>query len=136
VGAVVLVALIGVALWWTGEPSFCARCHEMQAPVNAWTQGTHAKQSCFACHSDPGVVGYLKAHVGDGLRDVWVHFTRRPSEITSANVPPSRCLACHANPTGKTPQIPPPPDHPERTANCPDCHGDSIHPGLGLGTPQ
>lgn len=126
-GAAILLAvaaLTAVALYVTGEPWFCATCHEMQPTVAGWRQGTHAKFSCFACHSEPGPVGYLKAHVGDGLRDVYVHFTRRPERVQTSNVPPRRCLRCHDKDFG-TDKLPP--DHPAKTADCGECHRDSIH---------
>ncbi|HEY3317965.1 MAG TPA: NapC/NirT family cytochrome c [Coriobacteriia bacterium] len=134
--AVVAAAILGVmllALYFTGEPSFCGSCHEMKPEVNGWRAGTHKEVSCFACHSNPGAIGYLQAHVGDGLRDVWVHFTRRPDKIVvnSPIVPQSRCLACHAEtPKGKAPVYPTQqahPDHPPKDSNCTECHRDKIH---------
>lgn len=128
-----VIGLILVGLYVTGEPAFCASCHEMQPEVNGWRAGTHKEVSCFACHAAPGVVGYLRAHVGEGLHDLWVHFTRRPDKIvaTTNAVPPSRCLACHSDaPQGDTPAFPKAPefpDHPGKDASCPDCHRDQIH---------
>jgi hypothetical protein len=108
----------------------------MAAPVAAWRQGTHASVDCMGCHSDAGVVGYLQAHVGDGLRDVWVHYTAPPSQITTAVMPPSRCLKCHtASPPKGTPEFPTNPDHPADTAFCPECHGSQIHPGTAQSKP-
>jgi nitrate/TMAO reductase-like tetraheme cytochrome c subunit len=133
VGVVAFVAVVAVIFYVTGEASFCGSCHEMQPEVNGWRAGTHKDVSCFACHSDPGVIGYLKAHVGDGLRDVWVHFTQRPETIVVKGqiIPQSRCLACHGDKAqGKAPAFPTPQtvfDHPDRTSYCPECHRDSIH---------
>ena len=125
-GGVVLVgvALLAVALEVTARPDFCASCHEMQPVVAAWRQGSHAKFGCLECHADPGPAGYFKAHVLDGLRDVYVHVTNPPDRITKSYVPPSRCLRCHDKDFG-TEKLPP--DHPPKTAYCPECHRDAIH---------
>lgn len=129
VGAVVLVAFIGVALYWTGEPEFCGSCHEMGPAVEGWEAGTHEEVSCFACHSDPGAIGYLEAHVVDGLRDVWIHFTERPERVMEARrVPVSRCQACHDQPSGETPPFPADdPNHPPLDSHCGECHRGTTH---------
>lgn len=126
VGAVFLVAFTGLALYFTGEPEFCRSCHEMEPAVDGWRAGTHAEVSCFDCHSDPGIIGYLEAHVGDGLRDVWVHFTERPERVQDSNVPIPRCLACHEEAFAED-SVELPQDHPPKTEYCPECHRESIH---------
>jgi hypothetical protein len=131
--AVVVVGVVVGVFWVTGEPWFCATCHEMQPEVKGWEAGTHKEVSCFACHSEPGLIGYLKAHVGQGLQDVWVHTTSPPAKIvpTPNAVPPERCLACHTDTKhDNVPAFPSAaefPNHPPKTADCPECHRDQIH---------
>ncbi len=133
VAALAVAGGIVLGLYFTGEPSFCSSCHEMRPEVNGWRAGSHSEVSCFACHSNPGLLGYFKAHVVDGLRDVWVHFTQHPQKIvpTGEIVPPSRCEACHSlHPKGKAPPFPTAPefpDHPDMKSDCAECHRDQIH---------
>ena len=126
--AVVVLAVFGVSLWVTGEPWFCASCHEMTPTVDAWVTAPHHKYSCFACHSNPGPFGYLRAHIGDGLRDVYVHWTNPPELATGAVVPNTRCLRCHQkefNSADFTNVHPVGPD-----TYCPRCHRHQAHSTL------
>lgn len=127
VAAVALIGLTWVALELTARPSFCASCHEMRSSVQGWREGSHAENDCLDCHADPGVVGYLEAHVADGLRDVWIHFTQRPDTIRiPAEMSPARCLRCHED-EYRDEEVPS--DHPDRDSDCTECHGEGIHPG-------
>lgn len=124
--AVLLTALAGVSLWYTGRPEFCETCHEMEPTVASWRAGTHARMDCFPCHADPGPVGYLEAHVGEGLRDLVWHFTRNPDVARGANVPPERCVECHEDEL-RSDEVPE--DHPGPAEDCAECHRDAIHEG-------
>lgn len=134
--AVSLVAAIGLGFWVTEQPVFCGRvCHEMAPQYDGWLASPHPDVRCLACHAEPGPIGFLEAHVVDGARDVWVHFTQRPERITGgAHVPPPRCLECHADQfdaaqrgDGDEEEHPLPENHPDRDSECPDCHYDEIH---------
>lgn len=128
VGVFALV-LLGVALYATGEPSFCGTCHEMKPAVAGFESAPHAKlKSCFPCHAEPGPIGYLKAHIGDGLRDVYWHFTKRPDVAHGAKVPRQRCLACHADKFKDQSFVD---AHPgSEQAYCPRCHRHQMHSQL------
>lgn len=134
---VAVIAVLGLvyAGWvWTATPAFCGSCHEMQAMYAGWQQSPHhaaaPKVTCLGCHSDPGFLGELKAHVVDGGHDLYVHVTRNPQSITTtAVVPPSRCLACHDNAFAPGADVLPA-DHPPKTAYCPNCHASDSHSNL------
>jgi len=107
-------------------------CHEMQPAVEGWSRGTHDDYSCLACHADPGVIGYLKVKIVDGLwRDVRIHLTNPPEQVAKSYVPPSRCMTCHADEFRKAGFLE---EHPTEARDlsdpdeyCPECHRDSIH---------
>lgn len=123
VTAVAATTFVGL-FWYTGTPPFCGTCHEVAPSVAGWRKAVHHEISCFDCHAEPGLVGYLKAHVVDGVRDVWTHFTERPDRVTDSYVPPRRCLRCHEDAYREDGL---PRDHPPRTEYCPECHRDSTH---------
>lgn len=121
-----LVVLLGVALEVTGQPWFCGTCHEMKPDYEGWRDGNHVEDAvCMDCHADPGIVGYFKAHVVAGARDVYVHFIKGPpATMKTTTVPPARCLVCHDKDFGSSDF---PSDHPPKTEYCPECHRDEIH---------
>ncbi|MBE0475820.1 MAG: NapC/NirT family cytochrome c [Coriobacteriia bacterium] len=135
---VLLIALVGGGFYVTEQPRFCSGrvCHEMGPSYDAWARSPHPEVGCTECHAAPGPVGFLKAHVVDGLRDVWVHVTERPDRITEASpVPGSRCLhRCHREQfeafergARRAVENPLPARHPDRGSDCAECHYDEIH---------
>jgi len=123
---VLLVGLTVAAFEVTSQPFFCAQCHEMQPAVAGWREGNHEEFSCFACHSDPGVVGYLKAKIVDGLwRDVRIHLLNPPEQVADSFVPNRRCLRCHGDEFEDEEFLDFHPTGPEEY--CPECHRDEIH---------
>lgn len=95
--AIVLILVAGYASvsWYTSRPAFCNSCHEMEPYYSAWQAGEHSDTSCVDCHVGPGVVANL-AHKVVALKEVWVHFTGRPTfPMATVVVPKSRCLRCH-----------------------------------------
>jgi len=94
VGLIALGVLIA-SLTLTERSSFCATCHEMVPYNEAWTASSHHDDApCVACHVDSGLFNHL-AHKFVALREVWDHFASASTYPTGADVPDSRCLACH-----------------------------------------
>ncbi len=123
---VVAVLLLVISLEATSQPAFCEQCHEMEPAVAGWRRGTHSDVSCFACHSDPGIIGYLKAKIVDGLwRDVRIHLTNPPKQVAESFVPIPRCMACHADEFREKSFLDIHPTGPDEY--CPECHRDTIH---------
>src|SRR5918994_7087221 len=75
----IVVALLGLAAWgavaYTARPDFCASCHLMQTRYVSWKRSPHyAAATCIQCHSEPGLIGEVKAHL-NGTRYLWVILT-------------------------------------------------------------
>ena len=128
---------------YVGSDQFCAyKCHQMSTRGATWRLSSHKDVKCITCHSEPGVIGELKAHI-DGisyltsfLKDTTTHstvfaFRRNPARLKS-------CLHCHPaeklQDETETIRM----NHEQHVVKeqllCTDCHQDAIHGTLGFET--
>lgn len=89
-----LIILSAGTFVYTGTPSFCGSCHEMAPLATSWQHSSHARLSCMDCHSEPGMIGNVRTHLG-GLGKVFSHFTNPYVIPTAAHVDDALCLDCH-----------------------------------------
>lgn len=69
--AVLLAGLIYGSIKYTATAKFCGSCKNTMGPVyKTWAASRHSSEKnpeikhhheCMACHSDPGLIGYIKA---------------------------------------------------------------------------
>ncbi len=91
-----LAAVLAAGLNVTGRPSFCGRCHAMQAYVAAWEKSTHRSAACTDCHADPGFAGALVQRA-----EIAKHYSRTRASVKlgrpalAAGVSTAGCLRCH-----------------------------------------
>jgi hypothetical protein len=121
---------------YVGSNQFCGRtCHQMKTREALWRKSSHNRVKCITCHSEPGLMGEIKAHI-DGLnylksflkgktRHITIFATRRnPARLKS-------CIYCHPAETlieeTETLRV-------KHVAHiemdnflCTDCHEDMIH---------
>jgi len=82
------------------RPSFCITCHMIQTANDSWQKARHkpeyTKNSCNACHVQPGLVGSVKASIY-GMENVYV-FLFGPGEDDIKAYRPVYCTqkGCHA----------------------------------------
>ncbi len=128
----VVVLLAVVSLEVTSQPYFCAVCHEIKPAVASWQRGTHWKlATCFDCHAEPGVIGYLKTKIRGLTVELRIHLTNPPKVVSKTFVPISRCLACHQKDFNNPSFVDEHPTGPDQY--CPECHGKEIHKPPGGG---
>ncbi|MDI6717115.1 MAG: NapC/NirT family cytochrome c, partial [Actinomycetota bacterium] len=140
VGLVVLPALVaaGYASWYTSQPKFCEKCHEMQPAIDSWKKvSLHAEVSCGACHY-VGWFSFVKQKIALAS-DTYKHFTGRFDQPINADSSLSRavdndgCLKCHTPKRVITPRRTLIMDHNvhlKKGINCTTCHNRAGHPGL------
>lgn len=94
--AAVVVFLGGTAVVVTSQPEFCASCHLMETRYVSWKRSSHeGVTNCLTCHSEPGFVNEMKAHIA-ATRYLWVMATgNRTGPIIHGEAPSSACLECH-----------------------------------------
>jgi nitrate/TMAO reductase-like tetraheme cytochrome c subunit len=101
----------------TGTDKFCKICHaEQRVGVRGehftWDKNIHSKAdvSCLDCHGEPGIVGYLDAHIIAGtkstiyeifvsnekVRELLTHAASDPVAAEHA-APDESCLFCHSD---------------------------------------
>lgn len=95
------VAFAGVLLfsafsfWWTSQPSFCDKCHVMNAYVDTWQASKHTGINCEHCHINPGLFNFMGGKIA-GLQVVANYFTGNfDDDSFSASVSNAACLECH-----------------------------------------
>lgn len=105
----------------TSKSTFCGMCHK-DAPSGpggefyTWEKNVHSfvDVGCIDCHGEPGLVGYMKAKAGDGLKDLFAQIffskehkmnvlTKGSIDIDYAAkiVPNETCLFCHSDQSNK-----------------------------------
>jgi cytochrome c nitrite reductase small subunit len=134
----IVVALGALGTWgavaYTARPDFCAGCHLMQTRYVSWKRSPHSTAAtCIQCHSEPGLIGEVKAHL-NGTRYLWVILTGDKSgTILRAAVSSETCAQCH--PSSRLPEaiaarrI----DHARHLArdiSCAQCHAGLVHGSL------
>ena len=126
--AALLLLTAGAALGFQASerPGFCTSCHEMEPYHTAWQKGAHSSVSCVKRHVDEGLVNHL-THKAIAARELWVHLTGDPRfPQGDADVPDSRCLACHESiPRAKASGF----AHAEhrKAGGCVTCHSTTGH---------
>ncbi|MCK4419745.1 NapC/NirT family cytochrome c, partial [Candidatus Aerophobetes bacterium] len=68
--AILVVSLVGFEV--TSLPIFCSSCHNMKPYYESWKVSSHNEVNCIKCHSDPGLVPYLKTKA-NGLVEVGIY---------------------------------------------------------------
>jgi cytochrome c nitrite reductase small subunit len=91
------IALVGIALPLTDQPTFCAGCHTIAPSYESWAKSSHKDVTCVACHVRPGVQGWLSDKVVAGVRDTVIYVFGTPTEAHNlkATVDSGVCLSCH-----------------------------------------
>lgn len=131
----VFVIVGGGGTYYAGTNSFCNTCHQMNIRYANWQKSSHKDVDCITCHSEPGIVGELKAHV-EGLHYLKSFVKRRNDNITifATEKNPARreaCLHCHPAKTLKQETETLKMNHymhvVEQKHLCTDCHSDMVH---------
>ena len=84
------------------EPSFCVKCHVMEAEFEAWSHaGAHRRKKCVDCHlpNENMAVHYIWKGI-DGLKDALIFYSGNVPErikLTShgEKVLQANCVRCH-----------------------------------------
>ncbi|RUA12902.1 MAG: hypothetical protein DSY83_13215 [Flavobacteriia bacterium] len=135
IGGLVIAGGVGGYVY-VGSNQFCAyKCHQMSTRGATWRKSSHKEVKCITCHSEPGFVGEIKAHI-DGLnylksflKDTTTHSTifatkRNPARLKS-------CLYCHPaeklQDETETIRMYHATHVVKEKLLCTDCHQDSIH---------
>jgi hypothetical protein len=123
--AVIIILVVAFAAL-TEEPIGCRVCHDENTIVNSWAKTPMGKADidCLDCHSDPGFVGHLKAHLHG------ITYLFAGTRTVKADVPQARCLQCHFSyKTDSDRQVAA--DHytsyMKQTDKCGDCHFQGSH---------
>ena len=135
----------------TGEPEYCASCHEMEQFFDAWQAGPHGSESmgtrkagCTGCHlPHDGTLNYIITKTRTGMHDLWAHYTGVetdwPAHLEKRNhyTYDSGCRRCHIELTA--PGIPLKAINAHRDyrlgdteKTCVDCHNVTGHGDLAL----
>ena len=143
---VLATAGIGGAVYSETSP-FCGSCHEMKQYYDTWKVSSHGPErlkgnktvkdgevGCHACHSWPGLDGYVKTKMV-GMNEVVKHVTGNYKTPIQGEPVEERCLECHV--TAKITQTEqvkiPHLKHEEMNLKCMDCHGGMVHGRQGEG---
>jgi len=134
---IVVVILIGVFaafIAYSSTPRFCGSCHIMETRYVSLRNSDHADEaSCIECHSEPGLIGEIEAHLV-GSRYVYTYLTGELSApILLAEVPNENCFKCHE--LTRLSKKPSPGEihetyhtiHIEKELHCIGCHGGLAH---------
>jgi len=126
---------------YIGSNQFCAyKCHQMTTRGATWRLSSHKNVKCITCHSEPGVIGELKAHI-DGLhylvsflKNTSTHSTIFATKGNAARL--KSCLSCHPVKSLKDETEAIRMAHKKHlvgsTLLCTDCHKNPIHGTLGF----
>lgn len=92
----VLGGLTAGSMYWSSQPSFCARCHPMRPYIAGWQASKHSGVGCEECHLPPGTVAFIGGKIA--ALQVVVDYARGNyrDESFNAVVSNSACLKCHA----------------------------------------
>ncbi|MFZ5640009.1 MAG: NapC/NirT family cytochrome c [Bacillota bacterium] len=135
----IMFAISAVAgMKYTSRPDFCANCHLMKPAVEAWAVTSHKEITCLACHSNPGLTGYVKQKM-KGLGELYIYLSGAYDSKFEVKINPNVCIGCH----GKNSKLDKAKDvtaadGPRATAyphnvyienkiSCVDCHKNFVH---------
>lgn len=103
-GLLAMIVVIAAVAWMQAQASIspdpaklatqCSGCHTMDTHVALWQESSHKDVSCTACHTDPGVRGWVEMQLGLLRMKNRVHEVDIAKVV--AEVPNQRCLDCHA----------------------------------------
>lgn len=94
--AAILFIIIGLKFSFTTVAAvtpICGACHETRSEYDAWKKSRHAKVSCFTCHGQSGIAGYISGPV-QAFRVIGVKLSGNRSPAT-VNINDDICLKCH-----------------------------------------
>jgi nitrate/TMAO reductase-like tetraheme cytochrome c subunit len=95
IGGLALLFTSAFSMWFTSQPSFCAKCHPMVKFVDGWKEHTHSEVSCEECHISPGLFGFIGGKIA-GLQVVMNYVRGNYEDYSfSAAVSNGACLRCH-----------------------------------------
>ena len=131
---IVFLAFLGAGFIFTSSSYFCANCHEMSTQYVSWTRSTHKAVPCLECHSEPGFIGEIKAHI-NGSSDLFKHLTKLYSrDEISLEIKDASCRICHKGIKEKDEEfrnihL----NHSKVKIDCIDCHAGLVHGDIGGG---
>jgi cytochrome c nitrite reductase small subunit len=110
------------------QPSFCVKCHVMEAEYEAWAHaGAHRRKACIDCHlpNDNAAIHYVWKSI-DGLKDVALFYSGQvPERITitehGKKVLQQNCIRCHEQTVAGI----------DQQRNCWECHRRVMHTRSG-----
>lgn len=130
---IVVLVLVGFggsqALEYSSTPEFCASCHTMSPHYESWKVSPHAGEAtCIECHSDPGALGEMAAHV-KGVSMLYKTIAKiEPTLVMSHVVPNTSCEKCHQmdDEEAKGVRVSHK-KHLDKGVSCQDCHFGLVH---------
>jgi hypothetical protein len=96
-----LAVLIAGIAGYSAKPSTCASCHGVNKEIKALASSPHRGVNCYACHQDPGIVGFFDQKLRY-LGWIVTYIREGLKEPIKARVPNKACLRCHQNVRKKT----------------------------------
>lgn len=133
-----VVILVGGAMLYSAQSSFCGSCHEMQGDYHAWQKSAHSRIDCVKCHIPPGATSFI-LHKLSALREVALHLSRTYPKVInegselSEEMESGVCVdVCHAPPGRQESQgvIINHAPHEKKKLTCPYCHNRVAHSSL------
>lgn len=129
-GVLLLVGVGGpTAVTYSNTPEFCSSCHSMSDEFASWKVSPHADAAtCIECHSDPGALGEMAAHV-KGVRMLYMTIANvEPTLVMDHKIPNDYCEKCHKmeveQPKGVMVNHQ---KHLKEGVTCQDCHAGLVH---------
>lgn len=136
IAAIALLAGAGGGYVYVGTNQFCGyTCHQMKTRAYIWQKSTHNDVKCITCHSEPGFIGEVKAHI-EGIKYLKSFIKGKTTHLTifATRRNPARlksCIHCHPAETLKDETESIRINHESHVVRdeflCTDCHEDMIH---------
>lgn len=131
---ILVCAVVAGFIGYSSTPQFCSMCHIMETRYVSWQNSDHADVTdCLSCHSEPGTLGEIKAHLA-GSRYLYAYIRGEVSRpILLADVPNQNCFKCHEKERLKEEPVPTEIHatyhaiHIEKGLSCVECHGGLAH---------
>lgn len=131
---IAFLIFIGASFVYMSSSYFCANCHVMSTQYISWRRSLHSDVPCMKCHSEPGLVGDIKAHLL-GSKRLFMHITGLYSrQEIIAEVKDASCQTCHKNineneDRAKNVHL----AHNKIKIDCVTCHAGLVHGDIGGG---